>query len=186
METLKTYREFSDEIYANYRTNHPNSTPPRPSLISDFYDQYLKENGVKVQTHSEWIQEAKEREKIKQSIFYISTPQTPEPIPAKEPAKKTIQEYKIESTLKVKVRYSEGIMTRAEWCELQKRNGANVQEVQKSKTKYNRVKYNRMGPAEQEEYERKLNTLVTCYELHLPSGCFYDITKAEYDYFNSL
>ena len=94
---------------------------------------------------------------------------------------------RIEKTLNIKVSYPEGIMTKKEWIKLKFNNGCFVKQVEKSKSNFNRTKFNRMNTAEQEEYEKRLNTKVTCYEIHSnESSSFYDITKFEFDYFNSL
>jgi len=93
---------------------------------------------------------------------------------------------RINKTLDTKVHYTEGIMTRRDWLVLQKSKGSSVKEVMKSKTKYSRTRFNRMDYREQEEYQKRLDTKVPCYELHLSDESFYDITKIEYDYFSSL
>ncbi len=99
-----------------------------------------------------------------------------------------LQEHKAEATLSKVLSYPEGVMTRKEWVKLQHGKGATVKEALKSKTMFDRRKFNRMNYAQQEEYEKKVNTLVPCYELYcIPTeGGFYDITKAEYDYFQTL
>lgn len=93
---------------------------------------------------------------------------------------------KAEKSLDMTVRYTEGIMSRREWLTLMRSQGATVKTVMKSKTQYNRIKYNRMNAQEQAEYERKLAEKIECYELHTAGSGFYDILKCEYDYFNSL
>ena len=55
------------------------------------------------------------------------------------------------------------------------------------KVKWNRSKFNNMSSwQEQQEYEKKLQEKKTVYELHMPDGCFYEIPKMVYDYYNSL
>lgn len=98
-------------------------------------------------------------------------------------------EAKKEKSLNTLVRYEEGTMTRKEWIRLQKRKGATVEESTKNRVQFNRTKYNRMSSyKEQEEYERKCDEKVTCFYLYLPAPerGFYEITKYEFEYFNSL
>jgi len=99
-----------------------------------------------------------------------------------------ITEAKAQATLKKVFRYNEGIMSRAEYMRLQKSKGAKVEMCMKSKTHYSRLRFNRMNQAEQDEYEKRLNTKAPCYELHYNAvgRGFIDITKAEYDYFKSI
>lgn len=99
-----------------------------------------------------------------------------------------------EKTLNMLVRYKEGVMSRREWLELQKSNGSTVRQSEKPRNKYSRTKFNRMTDIRaQEEYERKcFEEKVVCYQLVYPipnEGClktFVEITKIEFDYFNSL
>jgi len=94
---------------------------------------------------------------------------------------------KADKALNVKENYPEvGVMTRKEWIILMHSQGATVKTAFKSKTKYNRIKFNRMNDSEQKEYERKIAELVQCYELHKNIGGFFDITKSEFDFFNTL
>lgn len=96
------------------------------------------------------------------------------------------QEARAQKSLNVIMRYDEGVMTRKEWLHLQKKNGAKVEQSEKNRIDFNRTKYNRMAMFEQEEYERKCNEKVPCYKLTLKGNSFYYISKAEFDYFNSL
>jgi hypothetical protein len=97
---------------------------------------------------------------------------------------KSITELKAESTLNKVFRYPEGIMSRREYIKLKKSQGAEVKECMKSKTHFNRKKYNRMSSIEESEaYEKRLETKVLCYELWFDDRSFVDITKAEADYF---
>jgi hypothetical protein len=99
-----------------------------------------------------------------------------------------IQQHKAEATLNKLIRYEEGVMSRKQWLNLQRIKGAYVEESTKNRIQFNRIKYNRMSSyKEQGEYEKKCNEKVVCYELHFPNqNSFWDITKTEYDYFNSL
>ena len=97
-------------------------------------------------------------------------------------------EAKAQKSLSTLVRYSEGIMTRKEWIELKHKHGATVEISTKNKIQYSRTKFNRMwNTREQDEYLKKCDEKVTCYNLH-PDGVTYyhEITKTEYDYFNTL
>jgi hypothetical protein len=89
-------------------------------------------------------------------------------------------------TLDVKMNYPEGVMSRREWIMLMRTRGACVKTSTRNRVDFNRVKYNRMNSAEQDEYEKKCNEKVPCFNLVLADGSFYHITRAEYDYFNTL
>lgn len=100
---------------------------------------------------------------------------------------KTIQDHKTEATLKKQFRYDEGIFTRAEYMQLQKAAGATVSQSTRAQIDFSRTKYNRMDSREQEEYERKCDTRIPCFNLNFAGkSSFIEITKAEFDYFNSL
>jgi len=92
-------------------------------------------------------------------------------------------------SLDVKMNYAEGgIMSRRDWLKMQMVKGATVNEGTKHRIQYSRTKYNRMdNNHDQDEYLRKCNEKVKCYELHLPGeAAYWEITKTEYDYFNNL
>jgi hypothetical protein len=99
---------------------------------------------------------------------------------------KTLQDYRAESTLKKIFRYDEGVMTRQEWIELKLAEGCTVKQETKAGAEWDRRKFNNMDGYQQREYEKKLDSRIPCYNLYLPSGSFYEITKAEFDYFNFL
>lgn len=85
------------------------------------------------------------------------------------------------------IRYPEGVMTRKAWLEMKKAAGATVEQAQKPLVDYNRRKFNRMNYQEQAEYEIKCNTLVPDFRIYPDSGrSYYEITKTEFDYFQSL
>lgn len=97
-------------------------------------------------------------------------------------------EAKAQKSLSIKMRYDEGILTKKEWIELKHKQGAKVEISTKNRIQFNRIKFNRMySNKEQEDYKKKCNEKVTCYNLH-PAGVTYynEITKTEFDYFNSL
>lgn len=97
------------------------------------------------------------------------------------------QKGRSEKTLNTLVSYSEGVMTRKKWLELQFKNGSTVEVSTKNRVEFNRTKYNRMSCyKEQEEYEKKCNEQVVCYNLNLKDKSFYHITKFEYEYFLTL
>lgn len=98
---------------------------------------------------------------------------------------KTITELKAESTLNKVFRYDEGIMTRKEWINLKVSAGWMPIESTKTQNQFNRIKFNRMNGREQAEYERKCNEIITCFNLKQGTQ-FYEITKAEFDFANSL
>lgn len=101
---------------------------------------------------------------------------------------KTILDYRKESILQKKIRFSEGVMTRKEWLDLKRIQGAWVKESTKSRVQYNRIKYNRMGSyEEQREYEKKCAEKIPCYELHEKPNdtAYFEITKTEFEYFQN-
>lgn len=93
-----------------------------------------------------------------------------------------------EKILNTLVNYNTVVMTRKEWLKLQCKEGASVRESTKNKLQYNRIKYNRMSSErEQDEYMKKCDEKVVCYELYKDGKTsFWEITKTEYDFFNSL
>lgn len=97
-----------------------------------------------------------------------------------------IQQYKIDATLNKLVRYEEGVMSRRDWLKLQLSKGSTVHMEMRSKTVWNRRRFNAMNWQEQQAYEKRMETKVPCYELKLKDGGFYDITKTEYDHFQTL
>jgi len=100
--------------------------------------------------------------------------------------KKSIQDYKKEALLNKVFRYEEGVMTRREWLKMMQVRGATVEESTKNRIQFNRTKYNRMTDG-QDEYERKCNEKVICYNLKLPNEpAFWEITKTEYEAFLDL
>jgi len=101
------------------------------------------------------------------------------------------QKAKAEKSLNIQMRYSEGVMTKKAWIELQLKKGSTVEQGTKNRIQFNRIKYNRMGGGiwsnEQDEYEKKCNEIVVSYKIYeAGKTSFYEITKTEYDYFNSL
>lgn len=93
---------------------------------------------------------------------------------------------KADKSLAVKMNYSEGIFTRREYMELQHSKGATVKQETRPRIYYNGTKFNRMNGAEQAEYMAKCDERIPCYNLHFVDRGFIEITKAEFDYFNSL
>jgi hypothetical protein len=99
------------------------------------------------------------------------------------------QQAKIEKILNTLVNYSEGVMSRKQWIELKFKNGGILYEDTKPRIKWNRIKYNRMSNRdEQIEYEKKCDEKIISYNLKKNENecSFYEITKTEFDYFNSL
>lgn len=94
---------------------------------------------------------------------------------------------KSEKSLDIKMNYPEGIFTRREYMQLQHSKGATVKEETKYRCTFNRTKFNNMtNYAEQMAYEAKCAEVVTCYNLYFVDRGFIEITKTEFDYFNSL
>lgn len=96
------------------------------------------------------------------------------------------QQAKADKTLDTLVRYDEGVMTRRDWIKMQVDKGATVKMRMESKTVWNRRRFNAMNWEQQQAYEKRMETKVPCFSLHIEEGSYYDITKTEYDYFNSL
>jgi len=100
--------------------------------------------------------------------------------------KQTIQDYKKDAILNKVLRYEEGIMSRRQWLKMMQVKGAFVEEDTKNRIHFNRTKFNRMTEG-QEEYERKCNEKVLCYNLKLPGEpAYWEITKTEYEHFKAL
>jgi len=98
---------------------------------------------------------------------------------------------KTEKVLNTKVRYEEGVMTRREWLNMWRIKGATVEESTKNRIQFNRLKFNRLPGGiwsnEQNEYEKKCNEMIPCYNLRIPNErSFFEITKTEYEYFNNM
>jgi hypothetical protein len=94
-------------------------------------------------------------------------------------------------TLSKKVNTDEfGIITKKEFMDLAKRNGWQVD----SKTvdgytdgTFNRSHYNRLAGEAQTQYEAKMREKKTRYYILVPdTSGFYNISEAEFNYFNSL
>lgn len=98
---------------------------------------------------------------------------------------KNITDYRKQSILNFKMRYEEGIMTRAEWIKIKLSQEWYAKEETKSKIQYSRAKFNKMNRKEQEEYERKCAEMVPCWVLQKGRESF-EITKTEFEYFNQL
>lgn len=95
------------------------------------------------------------------------------------------QQARANQSLDKEVRYPEGIMTKREWIVLKKSQGATVEESTKNRVQFNRTTFNRMTFG-QEEYEKKCAEKVPCYNLNETDSSFYHISKAEFDFFNTL
>ncbi len=101
---------------------------------------------------------------------------------------KNLQDYRKESILSKKIRYSEGIMTRKEWLDLKRVQGAVVKETTKNRIQFDRRKFNGMcDHAQQREYERKCDEKIPCYELREKPNdtTYFEITKTEFEYFEN-
>lgn len=104
----------------------------------------------------------------------------------------SMREGKVNKILDKQIRYDEyGVLTRREWLRLQMIKGAFVEEGTKNRIRFDRIKYNRMKGGiwsnEQEEYEKKCNERVVCYNLKLPGeSAYWEITKTEYDHFKAM
>ena len=98
----------------------------------------------------------------------------------------TIQQHRIEATLNKLMNYPEGIMTRKQWLNVKKYQNCTAKKETESKIKYNRAKFNRMDHYEQQKYEAKMKETKECFYLYEADGCSYQITKIEFNYFNTL
>lgn len=84
------------------------------------------------------------------------------------------------------VRYNGGVLTVKEYLHALKDTGYTPEVSEKSSVKYNRIKYNRMGYAEQQEYDRKLEKKIPMYIAINRDKVFNELSKLEFDYFSSL
>lgn len=100
-----------------------------------------------------------------------------------------MNEAKNEKILDVQIRYSDGTMTRREHARKIITEGSHteIREVDKIK-ELSRTAYNRMNGYQQEDHERRVKEggKKIEYRLYQKSGSFYDVTKAEYDYAQSI
>ena len=77
-------------------------------------------------------------------------------------------------------------MTRKKWLGLKKRQNCFVKSELGQRYKFNRNKFNRMDFYQQEIYEAKMKEKKEVYYLYELDNCFYEITKIEFNYFNTL
>lgn len=95
-------------------------------------------------------------------------------------------------SLMVRVNYPElgGVMTKKEFIERAKAAGWTVKVEEMSGYQhgdFNRRHSNRLAGEAYEKYEAKMNKTKPVYSIHpTATGSFYDITKTEYQYFQSL
>lgn len=117
--------------------------------------------------------------------------------------KKEIKDFKIDAVLNKKFNYPEGIMTRKEWCIMMKSKGATSSEKQerqrvKEEKEREELNYLRLQvplgnsnyPTTKRYLERKAELekgfFKTVYRLHTDDSGIWEITKIEFDFFNSL
>lgn len=93
------------------------------------------------------------------------------------------REIKAEKSLEKLTRHNGKIITKKEFIEDLINSGYVPQESEKNRVQFDRRKFNRMtNYREQEEYEKKCNEMIKCFIIKNSEGCFYEITKAEFDY----
>ena len=99
------------------------------------------------------------------------------------------QKVRSEKALEKKINTSDyGIITKAEFMENLFKNGATSRIELRHPFIFDRIKYNRMtnSNGEQDAYEKKYNEKVPKYEIVKSDESFYEVSKSEYDYFNTL
>ena len=101
-----------------------------------------------------------------------------------------MQQGRIDKVLNTKMNFGEpfGILTKRDWLNQRFESGNCYTETRSIHPFYfNGKKFNNMYQDEQDEYERKYNLMVDSYNL-MTKDCniFTQITKIEFDYFNSL
>lgn len=94
-------------------------------------------------------------------------------------------------SLSKRVNYSEfGTLTKAEFIERAKAAGWTVRAEERNgyqNGEYNRRHFNRLTGEDQTKYEARLNKVKMVYSIHPPGQTsFYDISKTEFEYFNTL
>lgn len=101
---------------------------------------------------------------------------------------KAAQEARAQKTLNTLMKYEEGVMSRKDWIKLKHRDGNfKVRKEERKKFDYCRRKFNRMNNEEQAVYEKKLEqTKIQCELYHTTENSFWNITEAEFNFFNSL
>lgn len=96
-------------------------------------------------------------------------------------------EAKKEIILSKLIRCDGVVMTRLDWLKIKHKEGCWVKEDTKNRIQFDRKKFNRMTNYEEQwEYERKCNEKVRCYKLYDEEDSYYEITKTEFDFFETL
>lgn len=99
----------------------------------------------------------------------------------------TALQAKANKALDMKIRYSEGVMTRREFITKLFTEGGRVEKTTKPRIEYNRTKFNRMDNNQQAEYEKLLAEPIDDYRAYRKGEtCYVEITKTEFDYFHEL
>ncbi len=94
-------------------------------------------------------------------------------------------EQRAANSLQNKIRYNGQIMTGAEYIKALYNEGYRPEIGQKPQIEFNRTKYNKMDGWQQEEYEKKCNTMIPCYKA-VKGGTSFLLSKAEFDYMQSI
>lgn len=93
------------------------------------------------------------------------------------------REVRSEKSLEKLIRHNGRIMTKKEFIEDLINNGYKPEESQKNRIQFDRRKFNRMtNYLEQEEYEKKCNEMIKCFIIKNNEGCYYEISKSEFNY----
>lgn len=81
-----------------------------------------------------------------------------------------------------------GIISKKQFIEKLFKAGATSRIELRHPFQFDRIKYNRMTNAngEQDAYDKKYNEKVPRYEIVKSDESFYEVSKSEYDYFNTL
>ena len=100
-----------------------------------------------------------------------------------------ITQQRINHILNKKMNYPEGIMTRREWLDLKISQGWSSKceiSTPAKQGEFDRTKFNRMDREAQIKYEKRMDSEQLYYSLVTDKGTFFELTKTEYDYIQSI
>lgn len=95
---------------------------------------------------------------------------------------------KADKILNTLVAYSTGVMTRREWLRMMKDKNAIVEVASKPRFQFSRTKFNSFTNQRlQDEYYAKTEQRIPQYRIsNQGESTFWEITKTEFDYYNSI
>ena len=92
------------------------------------------------------------------------------------------REARAEQALEKKINLNGRIITKKEFIKELIKEGYKPKEGERNRINYNRIHFNRMNGREQEEYLKKCDEKIPCFLMKNNEGCYYEISKAEFNY----